>query len=96
MEKGTIIYVRKCLHMSESVFLISQKTKQERFIILSDNAKISRLGYWTRNFSREESNNILIYDRNKSVIGEEYKYPRAGNQIYKMYLTQLHRKILKT
>jgi len=72
--------------------VLSQKTKEERCVILSNDKKIAKLGsYWTRNRPIPANDGILIYDRETSIIGCEYKYPRAGVGIHKVYLTQLHR-----
>lgn len=95
MCKGQIIYVRRCLNLDHSivpVFLVSKNMIERRCIMLSDDTKISKLGYyWTREKSHEAYNDILLTNKQDSVIGCEYRYPRASIYAHRYYLTQLHR-----
>ena len=74
MTAGQIIYVRKAIMLENDVFMISKKTKDERLIILSDDAKIRQTGRFWRNDSIYSFNNdILQRDEQGSIIGDEYR-----------------------
>ena len=93
MEKGQIIFCRKCLHLEKGeVFLISRKTQDDRCIILSDLKENDQGKFWMTNTIAPYNEDTLIKDRKSSVIGSEYMYPRFSIYPVNFWKIQLHRR----
>ena len=93
--KGQIIYVRRARLITREnkfdIFLITKSTRQNRCIILSDEAEILKQNrYWYKSSKDDRFDGILIADLKNSVIGDEIRSPR---KIFtsKMHLTRVHR-----